>query len=131
MPRPSKSNAEKELTGAKPRPELTPGAPTKPANLSARASQEWNRLSGELESAGIMVTEAHRGPLAYAATIAADIAQAWAAIEKDGAYIQSKTGLVAHPAVKRLDALRRDYLKYLGMLGLRAAVSGEKNTAPE
>jgi hypothetical protein len=30
-----------------------------------------------------------------------------------------------------MDALRRDYIKVLGMLGLRAAVSGEKNTPGE
>jgi len=31
--------------------------------------------------------------------------------------------LGAHPASKRLDALRRDYIKVLAMLGLRAAVA--------
>jgi hypothetical protein len=38
---------------------------------------------------------------------------------------------VAHPAVKRMDALRRDYLKALASLGLRAAVSGEKPNQEE
>jgi hypothetical protein len=48
MPRPAKSNAEKTLTGAKPKPELTPGSPLKPSGLSARASREWDRLYEEL-----------------------------------------------------------------------------------
>ena len=69
------------------------------------------------------MTAAHRTPLTLAATIAADIADAWEAIKKDGAYVQSKAGLVAHPASKRLDALRRDYIKVLVMLGLRTAVA--------
>jgi hypothetical protein len=46
-----------------------------------------------------------------AATIAADIANAWAAaVQEEGAYAtNAKTGAVqAHPASKRLDALRRD-----------------------
>lgn len=58
-------------------------------------------------------------------TIAADIAEGWKAIQEDGAYITTKAGLQAHPATKRIDALRRDYIKVLGILGLRAAVAGE------
>jgi hypothetical protein len=80
----------------------------------------------ELQEAGLHITVAHRAPLTLAATIAADLSTDWAVIKKDGAYIQGRTGLVAHPAVKRMDALRRDYIKVLGLLGLRAAVSGEK-----
>jgi phage terminase small subunit len=129
--RPAKSNAEKAHTGSKLRPELTPGAPLKPTGLSERAAVEWDRLSAELAESGIMVTVAHRAPLALAATIAADIAEAWAAVNKDGTYVEGKTGLQAHPAVKRMDALRRDYIKVLGMLGLRAAVSGEARTGGE
>jgi hypothetical protein len=85
-------------------------------------------LYEELTESGIIISVAHRAPLALAAITAADMAHAWAAIEKDGAYVMGKTGLQAHPAVKRMDALRRDYIKVLGLLGLRAAVSGEKNT---
>lgn len=44
-------------------------------------------------------------------------------MQRAGAYVQSKAGLVAHPASKRLDALRRDYIKVLTMLGLRTAVA--------
>jgi hypothetical protein len=45
-----------------------------------------------------------------AATIAADIANAWATVQEEGAYAtNAKTGAVqAQPASKRLDALRRD-----------------------
>jgi phage terminase small subunit len=102
---------------------LNPGQPTKPTNLSARASRAWDRIVSELEASNIRVTPAHRTPLTLAATIAADIADAWAHVEKDGAYIQAKGGLIAHPASKRLDALRRDYIKVLSMLGLRTAVA--------
>ncbi len=102
---------------------LQPGQPAKPDNLSAGASQEWDRFISELEAAHIRVTAAHRTPLSLAATIAADIADAWAVVKKDGAYIQTKAGLAAHPASKRLDALRRDYIKILTMLGLRSAVA--------
>lgn len=102
---------------------LTPGQPLKPVNLSERASYEWDRLIGELAASGIEVTAAHRTPLSLAATIAADIASDWARVQEDGAYILTKAGLVAHPASKRLDALRRDYIKVISMLGLRTAVA--------
>lgn len=124
MPTPSKPNDSKAPT-SKPRPELTAGQPVKPPGLSALASIEWDRLIGELSEAGILITVAHRAPLTLASTIAADIKEAWAAVQKDGEYIQAKAGLVAHPATKRIDSLRRDYIKVLGMLGLRAAVSGD------
>lgn len=106
---------------------LQPGKPLKPGNLSPRASAEWDRLSGELEAAQIQVTAAHRAPLSMAATIAADIADAWETVQEDGAYQTNvKTGAISeHPASKKLDALRRDYIKYLAMLGLRTAVAGE------
>lgn len=102
---------------------LAPGQPAKPDNLSDRAAREWDRLLGELEAAHIQVTPAHRTALSLAATIAADIAEAWAVLEKDGAYVEGKMGPVAHPASKRLDALRRDYIKVLTMLGIRSAVA--------
>ena len=86
----------------------------------------------ELEEAGLKITVAHRAPLALAATIAADISTDWEEIKRGGAYALSpKGGIQAHPAVKRMDALRRDYLKALALLGLRAAVSGEKQTTGE
>jgi phage terminase small subunit len=123
MGRPTKPNSQKSPT-AKPSPELKAGTPVKPTGLSVQASAEWDRLSSELAASGIQVTVAHRAPLTIAATIAADLAEGWKAVQEDGPYITTKTGLQAHPATKRIDALRRDYVKVLGMLGLRAAVSG-------
>jgi|SRR5215469_9088617 len=104
---------------------LNPGEPVKPSHLSDRASREWDRLTGELKKARIHVTAAHRATLTLAATIAADIAASWAVIEQEGLYwTHKKTGEPKeHPAAKRLDALRRDYLKALTMLGLRASVA--------
>ena len=106
-------------------PNLKPGKPAKPANLSTRASREWDRLTGELERARIHVSEAHRATLFLAATIAADIATVWKVIEVEGLYWTNKrTGEPKeHPAAKRMDALRRDYLKVLTVLGLRATVA--------
>jgi phage terminase small subunit len=126
MPMPSKSNERKALAGSKPGNDLKPGTPAKPSGLSESASAEWDRLAAELEAAGLQLTVAHRAAMSVAATIAADLKADWSEIQKDGAYDRNlKTGvLVAHPAVKRMDALRRDYIKVLGLLGLRAAVSG-------
>jgi phage terminase small subunit len=107
---------------------LKPGNLQKPQNLSALASAEWNRFTGELEQAGIRVTAAHRSIVSLAATTAADIKAAWAAVEKDGAYIETRTGLQMHPAAKRIDALRRDLLKALTQLGLRTVVEAPKET---
>jgi phage terminase small subunit len=106
-------------------PNLKAGSPTKPANLSPQASREWDRLTGELERARIHVSEAHRATLSLAATIAADITASWKVIEVEGLYwTNRKTGEPKeHPAAKRMDALRRDYLKALTMLGLRASVA--------
>lgn len=107
--------------------QLTSGAPVKSAGLSALASAEWDRLLGELTEAGIQVTKAHRALLTLAATIAADIRDGWTAVERDGSYIEGKAGLVAHPATRRIDALRRDYIKVLSLLGLRSGVAGGKS----
>src|SRR5580704_17113072 len=93
---------------------LQPGKPVKPAHLSARAAKEWNRIVGELQASGIQVTIAHRAPLSLAATITADIADAWETVQEDGAYQVTKTGAIQeHPASKKLDALRRDLIKVL------------------
>jgi phage terminase small subunit len=104
---------------------ITPGLPAKSSGLSPAASLEWDRLLKELQDAGVLVTVAHRAALTLAATIAADIKSDWAEIQKEGAYVSGpKGGIVAHPAVKRMDALRRDYTKVLSMLGVRTAASG-------
>ena len=104
---------------------MTPGTPDRPDNLSERAAKEWDRLIAELDASSIHVTKAHRGLIAQAATIAADIAEAWKTVQEEGAYIpNAKTGAIqAHPASKRLDALRRDYVKVMSLIGLRAAVA--------
>lgn len=81
----------------------------------------------ELQNSGIQVSKAHRTLISLAATIGADIADAWETVKTDGAYVtNNKTGaLQAHPAAKRLDALRRDYIKVMSLIGLRAAVAGD------
>ncbi len=81
----------------------------------------------ELTASNIQVSRAHRGLISNAATISADIADAWETVETEGAYtVNEKTGAAQmHPAARRLDNLRRDYVKVLSLLGLRAAVSGE------
>jgi phage terminase small subunit len=124
MPTRTISNANKGPK-SKPGPELIAGDPEKPTQLSPAASAAWDRLLGELKASGILITAAHRAPLAMAATISADIQTAWAAIQKDGEYFTTAKGIQVHPAAKRLDALRRDFIKVLGMVGLRAAVSSE------
>ena len=101
---------------------LRPGQPEKPSHLSEQASGEWDRLMAELAASGIQITPGHRIILAQAACICADIADAFTRVKKDGEYIQTKAGLVQHPAGKRMDALRRDLIKVLTMLGLRTAV---------
>jgi phage terminase small subunit len=110
---------------------LHPGQPAKPNNLSERASEAWDRIARELTESNIRLTSAHRTVLSMASTLAADIEDAWEAIKVDGPYIAGKAGLVAHPATKRLDALRRDYIKVLAMLGLRTAVPAKDDDKEE
>lgn len=109
------------------------GTPAKPSNLSDRAGLEWDRLTRELERAGIQVSPAHRAPLELAATIAADIYSDRAALDEGGTYSENlKTGaLQIHPAAKRLDALRRDYLKALALIGLKPAEVAESSDDEE
>jgi len=110
------------------KPQANVGMPPKPSNLSPRASLEWDRLTRELEKAGIPITPAHRAALAHASTLQADIAAAWEVIKEKGEYeVNTKTGVTQmHPAVKRMDSLRRDLLKQLAILGLKPpAPTGE------
>ena len=113
-------------------PNLQPGKPLKPDNMSDRAAKEWDRLTAELETAHIQVSTAHRPLLSLAATIAADIAKAWEVVKAEGEYLTNrKTGVVqAHPASKRLDALRRDYIKVLTALGTRATPAPPLDNGP-
>jgi phage terminase small subunit len=111
---------------------LKAGQPAKPENLSARAAIEWDRLVSELGTAQIQVSTAHRALLSLAATIAADIAQAWEVVKAEGAYItNAKTGAVqVHPASKTLNELRRDYIKVLVTLGTRATPTPPPDNGP-
>jgi phage terminase small subunit len=121
MPRTAKKDAN-----------LQPGKPVKSANLSARAATEWDRLTSELADANIQVATSHRALLSLAATIAADIADAWEVVKVEGAYITNrKTGVVqVHPAAKVLNELRRDYLKALTALGTRAVAAPPPHEGP-
>lgn len=115
-----------------PKQNMAAGMPDKPTNLSDRAAIEWDKITAELKQSNIQVSKAHRALISQAATIAADIAEAWAAVQEDGAYlVNAKTGAVyAHPASKRLDALRRDYIKVMSLIGLRAAVTLPTDNGP-
>ena len=97
---------------------LKVGKPVKPVNLSARAAIAWDRLVSQLEDAQIQLTTAHSSRLSIAATLSADIGDAWETVKAEGAYITNrKTGAIQeHPASKKLDALRRDLIKVLVML---------------
>jgi phage terminase small subunit len=112
---------------------LKPGKPLKPENLSTRAAIEWDRLVSELDAAQIQVSTAHRALRSLAATIAADIGQAWEVVKAEGAYIRNeKTGVVqVHPASKTLNELLRDYVKILVTLGTTLDSCGAIQLAPE
>ncbi len=88
----------------------------KPQGLSPNASAQWDRLSAELTTSGVALTSAHRAPRTLASTIAADITTDWKELQAEGTYSVGKNGIQIHPAAKRLDALRRDYLKVLAVL---------------
>jgi|SRR5580700_168759 phage terminase small subunit len=111
---------------------LKPGKPEKPANLSARASIAWNRLVSQLEGAQIQLTTAHSSLLSIASTLSADIADSWETVKENGAYITNKkTGAVQeHPASKKLDALRRDLIKVLTCLSVRAVPAPPPDNGP-
>src|ERR1700693_4903537 len=97
---------------------INPGSPVKSANISTAAAMDWDRPSQELSDSGVLIRVAHRSALSLASTIAADIKSDWKEIQREGAYTMGKNGMVAHPAVKRMDALRRDYIKALSLLGV-------------
>jgi phage terminase small subunit len=106
-----------------------PGELEKSPRLSAWASEEWDRLLADLEKSGIELTPAHRCTLVVCATLRADIRDCWQEIsENDGsAYTKAGTGAVKlHPAAARLDVLRRDLTKALGLLGLQKPIPDEQ-----
>jgi hypothetical protein len=51
-----------------------------------------------------------------ASNIASSIPTDWKELQVEGPYSVGKNGIQIHPAAKRLDALRRDYLKVLAVL---------------
>jgi hypothetical protein len=115
-----------------PKQNMTPGRPGKPPGLSKEAGQEWDKLIADLEESNISIAKAHGRLILQAAQIAVDMAEAAAAItgkDKSPYYLNRNTGaMMLHPATRRLDSLRRDYVKVLSLLGLRSAVAGPVET---
>jgi phage terminase small subunit len=113
-----------------PTAKLTTGEPAKSSNLSPWASQEWDKLLSQLEASGITLSPAHSCTLVVCATLRADIRDCWAVIrENGGAYTKAGTGAAKlHPAAARLDVLRRDLTKALGLLGLQKPTPEEQRT---
>jgi P27 family predicted phage terminase small subunit len=104
------------------------GQPAKPVHLSPEASRQWDRLVSEIEASGLLITPAHRGLIQLAATLMADLKSDWAELEKEGQYhVSPKGGIMAHPALKRMDALRRDLIKTLSAIGLRPGLPSERD----
>lgn len=106
---------------------MTLGVPAKPSGLSKAAAAAWDFIAKELIESGIQLSKAHRSLLETAATLTADIEDARETVETEGAYIEnSKTGVMQmHPAARRLDSLRRDYIKVMSLLGMRSAPRGD------
>jgi phage terminase small subunit len=113
-----------------PNQKMTPGLPVKPVDLPKAAAREWDRLLRELTDSGIAVAKAHGRLIETAATIVADMEDATKTVKEEGAYyLNRNTGAkMLHPATRRLDSLRRDYVKVLSLLGLRSAVAGAPET---
>ena len=104
---------------------MTPGQPAKPPDMTKAAAREWTRLLRELTDSGIRVAKAHGRLIETAANIVADMEEAADTLTKNkGAYyLNRNTGaIMIHPAARRIDGLRRDYVKVLSLLGLRSAV---------
>lgn len=106
-----------------PKQNMTPGIPAKPPGLPKPVAAEWDRLIADLTDSNITIAKAHGRLIAQAAQIAVDISEAMATVKDKGAYYKNpNTGaILLHPAARRLDGLRRDYVKVLSLLGLRSA----------
>jgi phage terminase small subunit len=106
------------------------GQPAKPHHLSAEASAQWDKLLREIEASGLQITPAHRGLIQLAATLQADMKRDWQELDPEhggSAYFTTdKGGIMAHPALKRMDALRRDLIKTLSAIGLRPGLPSEQ-----
>lgn len=115
-----------------PNQKMKPGLPAKPLTLSKAAAVAWDSIMADLVESNIAIAKAHGRLIETAANIVADMADAQETVRIEGAYcLNSKNGVSQmHPAARRLDSLRRDYVKVLSLLGLRSAVSdggGNKN----
>lgn len=109
-----------------PNQKMTPGVPPRPSTLSKEAAAAWDEIVAELVESGIRLSKAHRTLLETAATLMADIADARETVDTEGAYLENpKTGVMQmHPAARRLDSLRRDFIKTMSALGMRSAAPG-------
>jgi hypothetical protein len=108
-----------------PKQNMTPGRPMKPPGLPKPVTAEWDRLVTELADSNITIAKAHGRLIEQAARIAVDITDATEVIKENKSpyYLNRNTGAwMLHPATRRLDSLRRDYVKVLSLLGLRSAV---------
>jgi hypothetical protein len=61
------------------------GAPQKPSHLSPEAARQRDKLVAEITASSLQATPAHRATISPASTIAADNADAWAAVQENGA----------------------------------------------
>jgi phage terminase small subunit len=113
-----------------PKQNMTPGRPAKPPGLSKVAALEWDRLVSDLADSNITIAKVHGRLIEQAAVIAADIEKTTKTVDEKGEYYKNpSTGaILVHPAVRRLDGLRRDYVKVLSLLGLRSAVGSPPET---
>jgi phage terminase small subunit len=116
-----------------PKQNMTPGLPAKPPKLPKDVSAEWDRLVSDLVESNISVAKAHGRLIEQAARIAVDIEDATEVVKDKGAYYLNKnTGAyLIHPATRRLDSLRRDYVKVLSLLGLRSVVAAAPETGQQ
>ena len=105
--------------------QMTPGTPSKPAGLSKAAGAAWDEIVADLQESGIRIAKAHRTLLLQAAELQADAQDAAEHVALEGTYYTNdKTGVITlHPAAKRLDALRRDFVRIMSLLGMRSAVA--------
>jgi P27 family predicted phage terminase small subunit len=98
---------------AVPRPAAVPRAPATPRHLQAAGRDLWRRV------AGAYALEPHHEAILQAAAEAADrIAEARAAIEADGAYVEGRFGKKAHPGLSVERDSRIAMLRAIRELGL-------------
>lgn len=109
-----------------PNQNMTLGVPARPDNLEGKAAEAWDEIVTELVDSGIQLSKAHRTLLETAATLVADMEDSREVAKIEGHYRENpRTGAYQlHPAVRRLDALRRDFIKTMSQLGMRSAQAG-------